>query len=176
MHQISGNIGIYGERLAVLLGFATLISVATVFISCRSFVRFQKRVFSKNLLNNKTYKSFYKYHSYYWGVFYVIIFLHILTALIHTEIPAPNDPDAGIHWIILASAFGSLIFLGAVVFSSCRSFAGMLSFFKGSDSLTIKAYNNFYHSHSYYWWIFIVVVLGHMVSAYIHTGIWPGTR
>lgn len=173
MLQISSGVGLYGERLAVALGFVTLASALVTFISCRSCLSFLGRFGMKNPMDMKWYRLFYRYHGYYWWVFLFVLLLHFMTALMHTAIPTAGDPDAQIHWLILSFALSSLVLVGAVL-SSCRSLVGLLGLFTEKGPLSSRAYQSFYRYHSYYWLILVLAVAGHVVSAYVHTGIWPG--
>jgi cytochrome b561 len=171
--QIAGDLGIYYERIAVSLGFVTLVAALATFASCRSFITLISRYTRKSLLENKAYQSFYKYHTYYWWSFLLILIVHMLSASIHTDLlPAADDPDALQHWLILGFAFGTLVSI-SVQFSSCRSFAGLINFFTQKSLLRFRAYNSFYKFHAYYWWIFLAAVAGHVIAAAIHTHIWP---
>jgi cytochrome b561 len=172
MFTISSGAALYGERLAVALGYITLISAMATFASCRSCLSFLGRFGLKSPVDKNWYRPFYKLHGYYWWIFLFALSLHLLTAMMHTALPTASDPDARIHWIILASAFFSLL-LAAVVLSSCRSLAGLLSMFAEKGPMSNKSYLSFYRYHSYYWLAFIASVAGHFAAAYVHVGIWP---
>lgn len=101
------------------------------------------------------------------------LFLHFLTAIMHTSIPSASDLDGQIHWLILSLGLTSAVMVAGIL-ASCRSLAGLLNLFREKDLLSNKKYLPFYRFHSYYWLILIVLTAGHFVSSYIHTGIWPG--
>ena len=168
----TGNAGLYGEKLAVALGFLTLVSAIATFTSCRSFIGLFRFLHLHDPLNVKYFQPFYKYHTYYWWLLLLALFLHFTTALIHVELPTPGDPDALIHWIILGFAIAATVFL-VIVLISCRSFANLLGFFLGKNSLTINSYQGFYRYHSFYWWLFIIAIIGHFSASYAHIGFWP---
>jgi hypothetical protein len=170
--QIASGPSLYGERLAIALGFVTLMSAIATFATCRSCVSFLGRLGLKNLTDMKWYRPFYKYHGYFWWVFVMGLFLHLLTALMHTSIPTAGDPDAQIHWIILSLGLTSLVLVSSVL-ASCRSLAGLLNLFREKNLLSDKKYLPFYQFHSYYWLILIILIAAHFTSSYIHTGIWP---
>jgi hypothetical protein len=172
MYEIASDVaGLYGEKLAVALGFLTLVSAIVTFTSCRSFLRLFKFLHLPDPMDVKIFRPFYKYHAYYW-VFLLALFLHLVTALIHVELPTPGDPDALIHWVILGFAFGALVSL-VMVLVSCRSFTGLIGFFLGKNPLTINYYSGFYRYHSLYWWLFVIAVVGHLSASYVHIGFWP---
>lgn len=172
MFQISSDVGIYGERLAVALGFVTLASALATFASCRSCLSILSRFGLKNPTEIRWYRLFYRYHGYYWWIFLFALVLHLITALMHTAIPTAGDPDVQIHWIILSFAFSSLALVGAVL-SSCRSLVGLLSLFTEKGPLSSNRYKSFYRYHSHYWMLLVLSVAVHVTGAGIHTGIWP---
>ena len=173
MSFISGDIGIYSERLTVALGFLTLAFAAATFASCRSCLAFLERLGIKGLTEKRWYRPFYKYHGYYWWAFFVVLALHFLTALMHTGIPSADDPDARIHWVVLAFGLGSLGMVGTAL-SSCRSFTGLVNIFTGKSLLGNGRYLSFYRYHSYYWLVLVMAIAGHFVTAVLHVGFWPG--
>ena len=172
MFQISSGAALYGERLAVALGFVTLISAVATFATCRSCLSFLSFFGLKNPIEARWYRPFYKYNGYYWWVFLLGLALHLLTSIMHTAIPTAGDPDAQIHWIILSFAFVSLI-LTAVALSSCRSMASFLGLFMEKGPMAHIFYQSFYRYHSYYWVVLISAIAGHFIAAFVHTGIWP---
>jgi cytochrome b561 len=172
--QISADIGIYNERLAIALGLLTLVFALAILASCRSFAFLLNRFGVKDYTNNKPYQSFYKFHSYYWWIFWLAFVLHLMTAVTHTELPAVGDPDAGIHWLILGFGAAALVSM-LIVSLSCRSIIAFSNIFTEKSLLKFKIYNSFYRYHSYYWFVFILLIAGHFTSAYIHAGIWPGS-
>jgi hypothetical protein len=170
--EIVSGPSLYGERLAIALGFVTLLSAVVTFATCRSCVSFLGHLGLKIPMDKKWYSPFYKYHGYFWWVFLMGLFLHLLTALMHTSIPTAGDPDAQIHWIILGLGLASLVLVISVL-SSCRSLVGLLNQFREKNLISAKKYQPFYRLHSYYWLILILLIAGHFASSYIHTGIWP---
>ena len=168
----SGSAALYGERLAVALGFLTLVSAIATFASCRTLVGLSKFLHLQDPMKLKAFQAFYKYHGYYWWLFLLALFLHLTTALFHVELPTPGDPDALIHWVILGFAIIALVSL-VIVLVSCRSFAGLMGFFIGKNSLNIRSYKGFYRYHSLYWWLFVIAVIGHLSASYVHIGFWP---
>ncbi len=173
MSFISGNIGLNEERLAVALGFVTLVSALATFASCRTCLSFLARLGLKDLMENKWYRAFYRYHGYYWWTFLFALVLHLLTTIMHTGLPTPGDPDAAIHWVILSFAFGALVMVVAV-FSSCRSLVGLANLFAEKGPLSNTGFRSFYRFHSFYWLVLILFVVGHFASSYVHIGFWPG--
>jgi len=172
MSFISGNIGLYDERLTVVLGFVTLAAALATFVSCRTCLSFLGRFGLKINMDAGWYRSFYRLHGYYWWVFVMGLILHFLTAVMHTAIPKAGDPDAPIHWAILGFALGAAVTTGAVLFS-CRSTAGLWNTFTGKTPVNNKKFFSFYRYHSYYWLVLALAVAGHFAASYIHIGVWP---
>ena len=173
MSFISGNIGLYSERLTVILGFVTLAAAVATFVTCRSCLSFLGRFGLKIHVDAGWYRPFYKYHGYYWWVLILGLTLHFLSAVMHTGIPQAGDPDAPIHWVVLGLGLGAAVSTGAVL-SSCRSMAGLLNTFTGKTPTGNKRYLSFYRYHSYYWLILILAIAGHFAASYAHIGVWPG--
>ena len=170
MFLLSIDVAIYGERVAIILGLITLTAGLTTFVTCRSFISSLKLLHIHSPADNKIYRSFNKYHAYYWWAFITFFVLHLLTALVHTSIPSAGDPDAAIHRLILW--FGVASFASSlVVISSCRSIPGIIYFFTERNSLSNKVYRVFFKYHSYYWGVFILAVAGHFASSFYHAGI-----
>lgn len=168
----SGYIGVYNERLAIVLGMITLVSALAIFASCRQFITLFTRLGWKNLVEAGAYRSFYRYHSYYWWGFWFVFVLHALTGIMHTGLNTTTDPDAYLHLYVLWSGLGAFLTV-LVVFSSCRSPVNFIDLFRSKTVLTLNGYRFFYRYHSYYWLVFILLVAAHFVVGYIHTGIWP---
>ena len=165
-------LGIYNQRLAIVLGFITLASGMAVVLTCRSFFQILPRVGIKNPLKNAVYNKAYSFHAYFWWIFIMGLILHLMTALFHTGLPAAGDPDAPVHWVILGLAAGSVLLLTPVLLS-CRSIATFFNFVNGKSPLNNNTYGWLFRRHGLFWWPFIVCVSAHFLVAYIHTGIWP---
>ncbi len=172
--QIASGVGLYAERLAVSLGFATFLAGVATFTSCRSFVSLLNRRGHQGFTESKGFRTFYKYHSYYWWSFEIILVVHILASLMHTGlVPSPGDPDASQHLHVIESA-GAVFVLVVVQFVSCRTFAGLVDLVTQKPPLTWRLYRGFYKYHSYYWILFAVVLIGHITLSSLHTHFWPG--
>jgi cytochrome b561 len=170
--QISSNTALYSERLAISLGLACFVLAVLLIISCRSFLTLFRRITLKDLTKSKTYQAFYRPHSYYWWTFWILLILHVMVAVTHTELPTAGDPDANIHRLILGFGLTSFVSL-LVVFLSCRSFTSLAGFFRNKSLLDNATYRSYYGHHGYQWWIFIAAVAVHFAVSYVHAGIWP---
>jgi hypothetical protein len=171
LNQISIDIAVYNERLAIILGFITLAFTLATLFSCRSFSAFLNRSGTKNPTGNPIYRLFFKYHSFYWWGLVFSLILHLLVAVMHISYNDPADPDAYLHpYIFLAG--GSAFIITLVIYSSCRSFAGLLNLINGKQPFSGKLFSDYYRFHSYYWIILLVVVIVHFTLGYLHTGVW----
>jgi hypothetical protein len=168
--QISIDIAVYNERLAIILGFISLLFVLEVFFTCRSCTAFLSRIGLKKITSNKIFLSLFKYHSFFWWGLIFSLVLHLSVAVMHLNYNDPFDPDAYWHPYIFASGLGALS-LTLIIYFSCRSFAGILLLFKGKRHLS-KNYGGFYHLHSYLWILIFAIVIIHFTLGYLHTGIW----
>jgi len=168
---MSGDLGLYGERLAVALGFVTLTLFVGMALTCRSFVSLTKSLGIGRFTTSRAYQSFFKLHSFFWYGFFLVLFLHMLTGLMHTELPRAGDPDAGIHLVILIFAASVFVSVG-LTFANCRTFAGILGVFRG-ETLFTGGYRTFYRFHAYFWIVLLVSLIGHLTASYIHVGFWP---
>lgn len=169
--MISGDLGLYGERLAVVLGFATLMLFIGIGITCRSFSSLAARFKIGMLTTTRAYQQLFRLHAAFWYGFGLMLFLHLITGFMHTEFPHPGDPDAPIHTVILVFA-GSVLISVSLTFSNCRTFAAFLKVFRGED-LFSGAYKLFYRFHSYFWILLLLALIGHLIASYIHVGFWP---
>jgi hypothetical protein len=168
---ISGDLGLYGERLAVALGFLTLILFVGIGLTCRSFVSLTNRLKIGGLTKTKPYQGLFRFHSFFWYGLGVVLFLHIIAGVMHTSLPQSGDPDAFIHTVILIFA-GSVLISVVLTFSNCRTFMGFLRVFRGEDLFT-GAYKPFYRVHSYFWILLLLALIGHLTASYFHVGFWP---
>jgi hypothetical protein len=168
---LSVNIAVYNERLAIILGFITLIFTLALFFSCRIFVGFIKILGVKNHSGNLIFGFFHKYHSIYWWGLLLALSLHTLVALMHIRFNDPADPDAYLHPYIFLAGIVALI-LTLVIYTSCRSFSGLLNLITGKNPLSGKVYTELYRFHSLYWIVLLATVVIHFTLGYLHTGIW----
>ena len=172
LFQIANQTAVINERIAISLGFITLALGLATFISCRSFISLLMRLGIKTPMRNAVFLSFYRYHTYYWWFFGVAALSHFMMATFHTGLPQPGDPDAGIHWLILALGMASAV-SGLTLFSSCRAYPRLMSPAVPKLSFQSATYRMFFRYHSYYWWVFGLLVAAHFVASYLHAGIWP---
>jgi cytochrome b561 len=173
--QVSSQTALYNERIAIVFGIVTLLFGLATFVSCRTFVSLFVRLGLGDISNNKIYRAFNRYHLYYWWFFGILLIAHIMMATLHTGLPQSDDPDAGIHWIILVLGLAAGL-TGIVVFFSCRVLPKLLGRTKPRFSLTNKMYRSFFIYHAYYWWLFILLVTAHFTVSFLHVGFWPTTE
>jgi hypothetical protein len=172
LFQASSMAAIYNERVAITLGFATLVSAIAAFLSCRTCVSWLRRLGVKDPISFKGYATFYQYHVYYWWAFGILLVAHLMMAVIHTGLPQAGDPDAGVHWRILGMGFFSAV-SGVVLFSSCRILPRLVTLATRKNPFHNFAYAAFFQKHSYFWSVMALLVAGHLIFSIIHTGVWP---
>jgi hypothetical protein len=174
-YQASTGVGIYNERLAIILGLLTLIIALSTFASCRSCLGILHRLGINSPLQNRSFQTFYKAHAYLWWTLWFILAMHLMVGAMHTASTIiPGDEDAYVHWQIIWAGVAGLGLIGGFVLTSCRSFSHTLDFLTNKPSMSMKLYRIFYRYHSYYWMIFILAALAHFLLGYFHAGIWPG--
>jgi hypothetical protein len=86
LFQMVGDLGIYYERIAVSLGFTTLVAGLATFTSCRSFTSLVDFFTQKSPIQYKLFKRFYRFHAYYWWIFLLAVAGHITASSIHTDV------------------------------------------------------------------------------------------
>lgn len=66
--------------LIVSLGIITTITGLIIFLSCRCFSSWKP---GSKLMNNATYKRFFKTHCNLWWVFWILAIIHAVIALLY---------------------------------------------------------------------------------------------
>jgi hypothetical protein len=169
--QISVDVGVYNERLSIILGFLTLFLTLATLFSCRNFTSFLKLIGVKNPAGNKLYAAFFKYHSLYWYGLVFVLVLHPLVGIMHIVFTDSTDPDAYLHtWVLAAGAAAFALIL--IILVSCRSLVAFLGFITGKNPLAGKSFAAFYRLHAYFWFLLIIIIVLHFSFSYLHTGIW----
>lgn len=171
IYHLSISLAVYNERLAIILGFLSLALTLATFFSCRSFVAFVNFLGVKNPNKNRIYNSFFKHHSIYWWGLLLVLTLHLLVAVMHISFNDPTEADAYLHpYILLAGAVALIVVL--VIYTSCRSFSGLLNLINGKSPLSGKVFASLYRLHNLYWIVLLAIVAIHFTLVYLHTGIW----
>lgn len=173
LYAAAGSSAIYNERLAIVLGVLTLLSVLAVYLSCRTCLNWATRLGWKDLAHNRIYAAFSRFHLYYWWAFGVLMVAHLLIAVIHTGLPESGDPDAAVHWWTLGLGLFSAL-TAVVVFSSCRVMPRLINMANQAKPLNNRVYRSFFQLHSYYWLVLALLAAAHFGVTFSHIGIWPG--
>ncbi len=71
-------------RLIVILGITNLVSGLLVLFSCRCIPGLK---ITGKLMQHKGYQRFYKYHCYYWWIFWTSVMIHAALAIAYYGIP-----------------------------------------------------------------------------------------
>jgi cytochrome b561 len=165
------SLSVYNERLAVVLGILTLLSALTVFFSCRTGIKLLNKTGIKNLVANKSYQSFLKYHTYYWWTFWLVFVIHLLAAIMHLGFNTAGDPDAYLHKYSVI--FGALALLTILVVGfSCRGIFTLVRLFSERKPTDFKLIGAVYKYHAYYWMLFYFMIAAHFTAGYLHSGWW----
>ena len=72
--------------IILILGLAGALSALALFSSCRASPRLLAPAIPKLSFASKTYKSFFSYHSYYWGALALLVAGHFAVSYIHAGI------------------------------------------------------------------------------------------
>jgi len=72
------------QQIIFILGLINIISLFLVFFSCRCLMG--KKI-TEFLWRSDWYKKFYKYHGYFWWIFFVSVIFHSVLALVVYGIP-----------------------------------------------------------------------------------------
>jgi cytochrome b561 len=166
---------VYNERVAIVLGFLTLLSLLAVFLSCRSFLSLMTFLRLKNPVDRPAFRKFYDYHAYYWWIFGVFLVAHFIMAFLHTGLPKAGDPGAPVHWAVLLLGFGAALAAGGLLVS-CRIMPRIITIVTSGKPFASKGFTTFFKLHAYWWWVILVLVTAHFAVAYSHAGIWPGLK
>jgi hypothetical protein len=157
------------ERVAIILGVCMLAAGAAAFFSCRAAVSLFRRLGWQNPLGSKTYLAYYRFHSYYWWAFGVILITHVFMGVVHTGLPQAGDPDAWIHWLILGAGLGTALASG-LQFGTCRV---CLAYFTRRKIIEAARAPLVFRYHSSYWAVFFLLALLHFAAGFYHAGLWP---
>jgi hypothetical protein len=68
------------------LGFFSALSSSVVFCSCRVLPRLAALVSPGSLFNNTAYKFLFRYHAYFWIIFFLLAFSHFAAGYHHAGI------------------------------------------------------------------------------------------
>ncbi len=171
--QASDMTAVYNERIAIVLGFLTLISGLAVFISCRTCVAWLKHLGMKDPSTTRGYSVFYRFHLYYWWAFGMLLIVHLIMAILHTGLPQAGDSDANVHWIILGIGLFSAM-AAVAVFSSCRVLPRLITVATSRNPFQSISFRAFFQNHAYFWVPLVLLAGVHIAFGFQHAGIWPG--
>lgn len=75
---------ILAQQIIFILGLVNLVSLLLVFFSCRCLMGKKITMF---LWRSNLFKKFYRYHGYYWWIFFISVFFHSVLAIVVYGIP-----------------------------------------------------------------------------------------
>jgi len=70
--------------LIIILGILSIISGLLIFLSCRCIPGWK---LTRSLMNNEKYKRFFKTHCSLWWVFWALVIVHAIIAIVYLGIP-----------------------------------------------------------------------------------------
>jgi hypothetical protein len=162
----------YSERLAVILGIITLFTALAIFFSCRICIKILNKIGLKKMVAHKIYRSFLKYHPYYWWAFWLIFVIHLLAAIMHLGFNTAGDPDAYLHKYSVIFGISAMLSILLVSFS-CYGITALVRLFSDRRPVDFKFIGAVYKYHAYYWMIFLLLIAAHFIAGYLHSGWWP---
>lgn len=75
---------LFSARLIFILGIINLVSGVLVVFTCRCIPGLR---IASTLMQNVTYKQFYKYHCYIWWIFWISVIVHAIFAIGFMGVP-----------------------------------------------------------------------------------------
>jgi hypothetical protein len=163
---------IYDERTAIVLGIFTLFELLAVFFSCRTCVTIPKRMKLVNLMNIGVYRKFYRYHSYYWWVFQVLLASHFLMVVMQIGMQKTGIIDFPTFLAVMILGLGAAI-TALTLLVSCRIMPRLITAATSKKPMDSARFRMFSMRHDYYWGIVWLLALAHFTVSYIHIGVWP---
>jgi hypothetical protein len=158
---------IYLHWLIVSLGVGILLSGIAVITTCRNFAGFFHLLQGKDSFKTRLYKTYFKFHSYYWVAFFLLLVLHLLVTIPHIGLPSPGEPFKLAHWVAFYSSIVNFLLVLAV-FTSCRSFLSLYDLFGAKNPLDGNFFKRFYNFHAILWLLLMASVITHIISGIIH--------
>ena len=67
-------------KLIIVFGVLSLVAMLAIFLSCRCFPSWKP---AGKLMNNATYKRFFKSHCNIWWVFWGLVVVHAIIAILY---------------------------------------------------------------------------------------------
>jgi hypothetical protein len=160
------SLDIYVHWLILGLGIGILVSGTAVITTCRNVAGFLHLVQGDDSRKTRLYSAYFRFHSYYWVAFLLILALHLMVTIVHVGLPSPGEPYYLTHQVVFYTAIVNFL-LVLVVFTSCRSFLSLVSLFTSRNPLS-GGYKRFYGFHSILWMMLAVSFITHIVAGIIH--------
>jgi hypothetical protein len=158
---------IYVHWLILVLGIGILVSGIAVITTCRNIAGFFHLLQGKDSFKTRLYKAYFKLHSYYWVVFFLLLVFHLMVTIVHIGLPSPGEPYALAHRVAFYASISNFL-LVLVVFTSCRSFLSLYTLFSARTPLGSNFFKRFYNFHAVLWVLLIASILTHIAAGIIH--------
>jgi hypothetical protein len=161
------SLDIYVHWLILALGIGILVFGIAVITTCRSVAGFFHLLNDKNTLGAKIYRTYFRFHSYYWVAFGTFLVFHLMVTIVHVGVPSAGEPFYLAHQLVFYTAITNFL-LTAVVFTSCKSFLSLASLFSSKNPLSRGGFKKFYRYHSVFWWMLAASFIVHITAGIIH--------
>jgi len=161
------SLDIYVHWLILWLGMGIIIVGLAIFLSCRIVAGALNLTGMHQNRGARIYRIFSRYHSYYWAAFWLILVLHLMATITHIGLPVAGEPYFRAQQVALYSAVANLVLI-IIIFTSCKSFVGLVAIFSSGNMLGNIKYKRFFKLHSLYWWLLGSSIVTHIISGIIH--------
>jgi hypothetical protein len=161
------SLDIYVHWLILALGIGILLSGVAIFVSCRSVAGVLHLAGAPHTRGARAYQAFSRFHSYYWGAFWIILLLHLMVTTTHIGLPVTGQPYYRAQQVTLYTAIANLVLM-FILFLSCKSFTRLASIFSAKNLLDNLRYKRFFRLHALFWWLLVASMITHIVFGMIH--------
>jgi hypothetical protein len=161
------SLDIYVHWLILALGIGILVFGIAVITTCRSVASFFHLLQDNNTLGAKIYRIYFRFHSYYWVAFAMVLIFHLMVTIVHVGLPSASEPFYLAHQLVFYTAITNFLFT-MVVFTSCKSFLSLVNIFSSKNPLSAGGFKRFYRFHSVFWWLFGISFTIHIAAGIVH--------
>jgi quinol-cytochrome oxidoreductase complex cytochrome b subunit len=97
----------------------------------------------------------------------MILALHLMVTISHIGLPVDGEPYFRAQQVTLYSAIANLVLM-LIIFTSCKSFTSLATFFTSGNILGNITYKRFFRLHTLFWGLLGASIIIHIVSGMIH--------
>jgi hypothetical protein len=161
------SLDIYVHWLILALGIGILVFGIAVITTCRSVAGYFHLLQDQDSLKMRVYKTYFRFHSYYWVAFGLFLTFHLMVTVVHVGIPSAGEPYFLAHQLVFYTAITNFL-LTLIVFTSCKSFLNFVGIFSSRNLLSANGFKKFYRFHSIFWWLLCVSFIVHISAGIAH--------